>query len=144
MKREGFDPGPMGRYDWKTKYWSSIESRQEVEEIFEVLCRFFLQHTKAELFEASLKMGFQLGPVFRFEEILKFPQLVQRGFWMGIEHPELGTTITYPGSFSKMTEGTCGIRRRAPLIGEHNREIYTEELGISSKDFVDLRQRGII
>jgi crotonobetainyl-CoA:carnitine CoA-transferase CaiB-like acyl-CoA transferase len=37
-----------------------------------------------------------------------------------------------------MTEGTCGIRRRAPLIGEHNKEIYTEELGISNEDFEKL------
>jgi len=143
MKKEGFDPGFLGHLDWKKMDWSNIE-KEEIEEIFQIIAKFFLQHTKSELFEASLKMGFHIGPILTFEEMLKFPQHIQREFWIDIEHPELGTTITYPGGFSKMTGGTCGIRRRAPLIGEHNMAVYEEELGISRKDLIDLKQRRII
>jgi crotonobetainyl-CoA:carnitine CoA-transferase CaiB-like acyl-CoA transferase len=39
---------------------------------------------------------------------------------------------------------TCGIRRRAPLIGEHNEEIYKKELGLSAEELMVLKQSGII
>ena len=57
-------------------------------------------------------------------------QLAAREFWAEVEHPELGTTITYPGAFTKASETPPRISRRAPLIGEHNPEVY-EELAIS-------------
>jgi crotonobetainyl-CoA:carnitine CoA-transferase CaiB-like acyl-CoA transferase len=52
--------------------------------------------------------------------------------------------MTYPGGFIKSTEMTCGIRRRAPLIGEHNEEIYKKELGLSAEELMVLKQSGII
>jgi formyl-CoA transferase len=36
------------------------------------------------------------------------------------------------------------ISRRAPLIGEHNREVYEKELGLSKEELTDLRAKGII
>ena len=41
-------------------------------------------------------------------------------------HPELGESISYPGPFIKMGESPIAIRRRAPLLGEHNDEIFAE------------------
>jgi formyl-CoA transferase len=75
---------------------------------------------------------------------LKFPQLSVREYWEEVKHPELGTTITYPGAFVKLAEGSCGIRRRAPRIGEHNEEIYISEMGMSPKDLVLSAQAGDI
>jgi crotonobetainyl-CoA:carnitine CoA-transferase CaiB-like acyl-CoA transferase len=61
-----------------------------------------------------------------------------------IEHPELGTTVTYPGAFAHASEAPPRISRRAPLIGEHNREIYEGELGFSREDLVRLKEAGVI
>lgn len=33
---------------------------------------------------------------------------------------------------------------RAPLLGEHNVEIYCERLGLSRRDLVRLRQAGVV
>jgi crotonobetainyl-CoA:carnitine CoA-transferase CaiB-like acyl-CoA transferase len=38
----------------------------------------------------------------------------------------------------------CGIKFRAPLIGEHNAEIYGTELGISRQEFIALKQGNVI
>ena len=43
-----------------------------------------------------------------------------------------------------MSGSACEIRRKAPLIGEHNHEVYVKELGISEKDMLMLKQGGII
>jgi hypothetical protein len=36
------------------------------------------------------------------------------------------------------------MRRRAPLIGEHNEEIYHGELGISKEQLIALKNTGVI
>ena len=85
-----------------------------------------------------------LLPVYTPSELLGYNQLQARDFWMEVEHPELGRTITYPGAFIKSSEASCTIRRRAPLIGEHNEEIYTGELGLSKQELVLMKEAGIL
>jgi crotonobetainyl-CoA:carnitine CoA-transferase CaiB-like acyl-CoA transferase len=85
-----------------------------------------------------------MGICLDTEGALQFPQLVERGFWKEVEHPELGTSLTYPGGFARFTEAECGIRRRAPHIGEHNNEIYHQQMGMSKKELADLKRRHVI
>ena len=61
-------------------------------------------------------------------------------------HPELGLTVRYPGAFVKSGDGKdiAGVYRRPPLIGEHNVEIYQEELGFSSQELQSLKRVGAI
>jgi crotonobetainyl-CoA:carnitine CoA-transferase CaiB-like acyl-CoA transferase len=113
-------------------------------EINAVLTKFFSQHTKQELYEGAIKRGIQIVPALTAKETKEFPQLAARGYWVEIEHPELKTAIAYPGGFIKSTEIACGIRHRAPLIGEHNEEIYKKDLGLSGEDLIILKQSGII
>ena len=55
-----------------------------------------LGHTKAELLKTSLEKGIIWGSVTA-GRAFKFPQYGERKFWIKVEHPELGTYITYPG-----------------------------------------------
>jgi crotonobetainyl-CoA:carnitine CoA-transferase CaiB-like acyl-CoA transferase len=75
---------------------------------------------------------------------MHFPQLEVRNFWREIDHPELNAKITYPGGFVKPGIGDCGIRFRAPLIGEHNDEVYKKQLGFTNEEMIALQQRRII
>jgi formyl-CoA transferase len=83
-------------------------------------------------------------PVASVKEIFADPQHQARGFWQKIDHPELGISIDYPGGFAKFSEGACQIWRRAPLIGEHNEEIYGGELGLTKEEMQKLKQEGVI
>jgi len=75
---------------------------------------------------------------------LKFPQFVERKFFIEVEHPDLNRKIIYPGGFAKFSEMPCGIRFCAPLIGEHNDEVYRKELGLSPEELVALKQCRVI
>ncbi len=112
--------------------------------IKEATARLFMAHTKAELLYEALRREIQLYPVSTPSDILANPQLAARGFWQDIEHPELGTTISYPGAFVLGSACSPGISRRAPLIGEHNNEIYQQALGMSPEELLSLQQAGII
>ena len=83
-------------------------------------------------------------PITTSKDILENPQLSARDFWVDVEHAELGRKLRYPGSLVKMTEYNYTIQRRAPLVGEHNTEIYQEELGLSTEETLALKQANVI
>jgi benzylsuccinate CoA-transferase BbsE subunit len=125
-------------YDLKTAEDSLMK------EIEEGIARFFLSRTKEELYQGALERRIQLYPIYTIEDIVKDPHLKERGFWEHVEHPDLDTKITYPGAFAKSSEVKLRAYRRAPLIGEHNREIYAGELGLTDNEMNALRQAGVI
>jgi crotonobetainyl-CoA:carnitine CoA-transferase CaiB-like acyl-CoA transferase len=103
-----------------------------------------MKHTKDELWEGAQKRGIQLYPLLTTKDMLGFEELNVREYWEEVEHPELDTSVIYPGAFNKITEEPLKIWRRPPLIGEHNKEIYEKELGFSREDIVTLKQAGVI
>ncbi|OGO38156.1 MAG: hypothetical protein A2147_10525 [Chloroflexi bacterium RBG_16_57_8] len=142
MKSEGMADDYVSNFDWSR--FGNETSQEEVNRIEAPTARFFLSRTKAELLEGALRYNAQVYPVSTPADMLADPQLEARGFWADVEHPELGTTITYPGAFAHTNEAPPRITRRAPLIGEHNQEIYEGELGISKERMVMLREAGVI
>jgi crotonobetainyl-CoA:carnitine CoA-transferase CaiB-like acyl-CoA transferase len=110
----------------------------------ETIGGFFLHRTKADLFEEGVKRRIDIYPVADSADITTQVQLRERHFWVDVPHPELGVNITYPGPFVKLSETPIEMRRRAPLIGEHNREIYVGELGFSEEQLYALTEGGVI
>jgi len=106
--------------------------------------KFILSKTANELYSRAVSDRIILAPVSTAELILSSPQLEDREGFIEIDHPELGGSITYPNAFAKMSAWNPRISRKAPLIGEHNNEIYIDELGLSQKDLIVLHQNGSI
>jgi crotonobetainyl-CoA:carnitine CoA-transferase CaiB-like acyl-CoA transferase len=77
------------------------------------------------------------------KDIVEYDQLAARNFWVDLQHPELNDSLTYPGSFVKTSGALVTIRCRAPLIGEHNQEVY-QELGLTNQDLLILKDKGVI
>lgn len=141
IAREGFVDETLRAFDGNELDPLGGEAPERVRQL---TARFFMAHTKAELLEGALKNDIQLYPVSTPADILDNPQLAARRFWQDVEHPELGTSIRYPGAFACMSEASPRISRRAPLIGEHNAEIYEKELGIARNELLDLKRAGVI
>jgi benzylsuccinate CoA-transferase BbsE subunit len=143
MESEGMANDFLRNIDWNT-YDFATATQEFHDRIHKPIAQFFTSHTKQELFEEAVKRGVMLYPVNTAKEILENPQLKERGFWQDVYHPELDDTITYVGTLMEASEVSMRIRRRAPLIGEHNTEIYEGELGLSRKESIALKQAGVI
>jgi benzylsuccinate CoA-transferase BbsE subunit len=117
---------------------------EELAHVYDVLGRFFLKHGKAELAAAARRRGIMLLPVHTPCDLLEHPQLIARDFYRPLEHPELGQTLCYPGAPYRLSETPWQLRRRAPLIGEHNEAIYGGELGLSRAELAVLMAAGAI
>jgi crotonobetainyl-CoA:carnitine CoA-transferase CaiB-like acyl-CoA transferase len=92
----------------------------------------------------ALEKGILLAPLTTVKDVVESPQFAARGFWQEAKHPELGATITYPGYPIKMNQAPYRVQRRAPLIGEHNDEVYEKELGFSKEQLGILKNGGVI
>ena len=87
-------------------------------------------------------MGFPWARVNSPKEVLASPVLKGRRFFTKVLHPELGREITYGGAPYRSSRRRWHLFR-APLIGEHNSEVYGE-LGIDDEELRRLRERGVI
>ena len=107
--------------------------------------KFFESKTKDELTQGSVDRRILLFPVATPRDLLEHPQLEARKYFRQVEGPEQGATVTHPGAFvSAMGAAQTGPSRRPPLIGEHNFQIYGEELGLSQQELSALKQGGVI
>jgi crotonobetainyl-CoA:carnitine CoA-transferase CaiB-like acyl-CoA transferase len=119
-------------YNWAAYDGSKI-TQEERKRLEDLIITFLKTKTKKELYAMAREKAILLLPSNTLEDILESPQLAAREFWLEVEHPELSDSITYPKAFLKLTECPCKIRFRAPLIGEHNEDIYTKELGLTKE-----------
>lgn len=143
MDSRGMAPEFLKKKDWKSFNIAEV-TQVEIDEMEAPIARFFEGITKKEFFEGVIKRDMLGYPAATVEEIFEDPQLQARGFWRTIDHPELGTSLIYPDGFARFSDAPCGIRRKAPLIGEHNEEIYCNELGMTTGELAKLKQEGVI
>jgi crotonobetainyl-CoA:carnitine CoA-transferase CaiB-like acyl-CoA transferase len=108
----------------------------------EFLTPWLLERTMKQIVEAAQASGVMSTPCNTPESLLSDPHFRERGYWAEIDHPVTGR-LTYTGAPFRMSEGGWQIRRPAPLLGQHNEEIYSE-LGYSKEDLVQLKQTGVI
>jgi crotonobetainyl-CoA:carnitine CoA-transferase CaiB-like acyl-CoA transferase len=130
-------------YDWDTYNFAALtqEARQRLET---PAVEFFRTRTKKELTDRAPRDAIILAPVATVEDVAASDQLKARGYWVEVEHPELGEAITYPGASVKTSAAPWEIYRRAPLIGEHNEELYIDELGFTREQLAALKARNVI
>jgi len=140
---EGYGDDWFRALEWEK--FSHFSSTQDVIDHMERLTKnFFMSKTKAELMDGAIKYRIMLYPISTTRDLLESPQLGSRGFWTDVVHPELNDTIRYPGKWANNSETPPAISRRAPLIGEHNEEIYAGELGLSGEEIQALEGSGTI
>jgi benzylsuccinate CoA-transferase BbsE subunit len=111
--------------------------------IDDVLARFIKNYRKEHLYEEGQRRGLLVAPVNTPQDLVENPQLNHRRWFTPVEHPELETTITYPGPPYRLDATPWRIRSRPPRVGEHNREVYCGELGLSQEQLAAFTDAGI-
>jgi crotonobetainyl-CoA:carnitine CoA-transferase CaiB-like acyl-CoA transferase len=113
----------------------------------EELDRLVLEATKdrtmQELFRtASEQYHMLFGIVQEPADLARCPHLEAREFFQEVDHPVIGR-IKVPFRLWSMPEAPAVYRRPAPLLGEHNAEVY-RELGVDADRLQTLTARGVI
>ena len=131
--------------DLEDARWEDLVYRREhAEHLFDILDDWAKDYSVAELMEGAQLRRIPYAMVRPPEALVDDPQLNDRGFFSDIEHPELGRTVRYPGGPIHFTVTPWRIARRPPLLGEHNTEVYGNELGLGADRLSALKQAGVI
>ena len=142
MDSKGMAPDFIKNKEWE-KFDIATVTQEEIDQLEAANMEFFKTLTKDEFFQGCLEKDMLGYPVMTAKEILEDEQLKSRGIWQEVKHEELGDTLTYPAFFTLFSSIACGFWRRAPLIGEHNEEIYGE-IGLTKQDLLRLKKANII
>lgn len=111
-------------------------------EVRKILSEWTSAHTTKEI-QDFLGGLVPCGPIHTVTDIFEDPHVARREMLVEVEHPGMPRPVTLAGSPIKMTESAVGIRRRAPLLGEHTGQVFAE-LGYSGDQVEKLRVEGVI
>ena len=169
-KKEGYYPygyypckdGIILVYGFMLSFWPRIVAWMEMPELltdprfidpvarpdyhgeFEaIFYEWLAERTQQDLIRSAQAQKIPVSPVYRIDEILNDPQFIAREAFEDIEHPVAGK-FTYPSVPFKLPEVESRPQHPAPLLGQHNQEIYGGRLGYEKADLVRLREQGII
>jgi crotonobetainyl-CoA:carnitine CoA-transferase CaiB-like acyl-CoA transferase len=143
MDEEGISDRFLKQLDWTTLGYGTV-TKELLERVVPLIARFLSSHTKAELLAGAVARRILLFPVSSTADILQNTQLAARRYFREVEHPDLATPITYPGAFVQASGMPFSLHRHPPRVGEHNAEIYRNELGLTQEELVRLHEAGVI
>lgn len=109
----------------------------------EILLPWLMQRTMREAWDLAQAAHVLSGPIYTAADLVADDHFRDRGMWVDVDHPEAGT-VTMPGRTMIMSETPWQLRRPAPTLGQHNAEVYGDELGFSSQKLAQLRTSGTI
>lgn len=87
--------------------------------------------------------GISSGVVQNAEDLSKDPQLMARNFFVQLQHPVLGKTVS-DRSPIRFEEDFTVDWKAAPLLGEDNRYVFLELLGFTEGELLHYVERGVI
>lgn len=131
--------------DWSKEemFANPLLRNQYIVELNQLITAWTLEHTAEEINSLALEHGVPCSLVRSVEDLAVDEQLAFRNFWLEIDHPVAGK-IKYPGAPFKLSTTPAAIERPAPLLGEHNEQVYCKMLHYSREQLVRMRQGGII
>ena len=115
---------------------------QQVEEIDALVEAWTEKRTKQEAMETLAAAGVPCGAVLDSREILTNEALIARGMIVPVDHPTRGR-FAMPGNPVHLSASPTSVTP-APLLGEHNDEVYGGLFGYSAEELDALRREGVI
>jgi formyl-CoA transferase len=134
----------MGREDLigDERYRTPQERAKRTDEVNAIFAAYCLTRTKYEVMTAVASLGIPCGAVQDSQEVMNDPHLKQRGMLPEVTHPVAGT-FTMPGCPVRLEDSPVEVKA-APLLGQHNKEVYEELLGYTAEKVQQLKQQGVL
>ena len=117
----------MEREELADPRFASRRGRQDnADEIDALMLPWLIDHDKVDIFKAGQESGLGFGFVATMQDILEMEQLLDRDYFVRLDHPAAGE-FAYPGAPISCEPGVeAWLFRRAPLLGEHTAEVLAE------------------
>ncbi|MEE8374215.1 MAG: CoA transferase [Dehalococcoidia bacterium] len=125
------------------RFSSQLDRRGSQDELDRRIGEWTLRHDHIELMHVLQNHGVAAGAVLDQSEVMSDPHLKERNCYVEIDHPETGVR-PYARSPWNMSKTPKREWRQAPLLGEHNRYVLGELLGLSDREIAELEKEEVI
>ena len=134
-----------GHPEWTQdeRFCDSFSRHQHVRELDALITEWTLTLTNIEVMERLQAVGVPAGPSQNNEELINDPQLQFRDQFVETDHFEIGKRVSMglQGQFSAIPERKY---KAAPAIGQHNKEVFHDFLGLSQEEIEQLMDEEVI
>jgi crotonobetainyl-CoA:carnitine CoA-transferase CaiB-like acyl-CoA transferase len=135
----------MGNPEWSEgeKCKDEFTRSEHAGELQPLINEWMLQHTKDEIYHLGQSYGCPSAPVNSTADVFNSPQMKERGFFVDITHSQVGK-LSYPSASYKLSETPWQVNCAAPLLGEHNQQIYCGRLDFTKEELAEMKVSGVI
>jgi len=135
----------MGKPELSTdaRFNTALQRYVNNDALLAIVEEFFLTHDRKWLHREGQARAIPLVGIPNVAELLEWEQLTSRKYFETIDDPVLGR-IRIPGAPLRLSSHRAEPSRPAPLLGEHNREIFGGRLGLNDRELADLQAAGTI
>ena len=135
----------VGREDLIEQPWFRDHTGrlEHVDELDEVIQDWIGRHTTEEVLAAFVEHEGAIAPIYSIEDIFLDPQYAARETIATVQHPKLGP-IRMQNVIPRLTLTPGRIKHPGAELGEHNRDVFIGELGVSEDEFAELERLGVI
>ena len=124
------------------KWINSNLRREHADYINTQVTSFTSRYLKEDLAELLQKNGIPGLPVNSPSDFMTDPHIRARGFFGQVTHPVLGSFQQAGGPF--MVDGQRSAPLPAPMLGQHNDEVFCGEFGLDKRDLEVLAADGVM
>jgi crotonobetainyl-CoA:carnitine CoA-transferase CaiB-like acyl-CoA transferase len=99
---------------------------------------------RADLLERGQAAGLPCAVLSTPAEFVADEQLAARGYFVTVSSDEVGGEVRMPGAAFMSSPALFAVTRAAPALGEHNREVFVDELGHTIDELAEWRDGGLV
>jgi CoA:oxalate CoA-transferase len=148
---------PLEQHQWEklvkvmdNPEWAKDERFQNImgrakngAEVNRLIRAWSIRQKAEDVYRKCQEQGCPAGVYYSAKEVYESEQLIARGFFKELEHQVTGT-IRYPSWPYQFSETPAAFQRPAPRLGEHNKEVLGQELGLEDNQLNKLRHSHVI
>lgn len=134
-----------GHAEWgQDARFTTLQGRLEHADALDALLSAWTRTQRAEDVMTRLQsVGVPAGVVQNIQDLRDDPQLAHRGFWVELDHSEIGP-LAVEGHQFRFSSLRHQPRFARPEMGEHNAQVLGDLLGLSAEEIARLEADEVI
>jgi crotonobetainyl-CoA:carnitine CoA-transferase CaiB-like acyl-CoA transferase len=135
----------MGRDDLThdARFASLAERAARGDEINGIVTAWTLSLTAAEITARCVEHDVPVGTAYSAADIFADPHMAARGDLVAVDDPVIGP-VRQQAPFPRLSKHPAPVPSGAPRLGQHNRDVWCDLVGISESELADLTERGVL
>lgn len=126
----------------KDRFSGARQRKMNEDELDAILSAWTAGWDKHELASALRAAGAPAGTVQDGRDVFTDPELLAAGHYVRVDHPKMGPS-DMPAPPMRFSRSAIEVRP-APLLGQHNRSVFVDLLGLPESEIAELEAQGVL